>query len=118
MPGIGVGTRGRVTTALAHLLVRLVFHGNPEWYRCNYNNALRVTAGKVEAQVNRPHLLTQPQQKLQLNYKTTITQNPQKIELHESLTTKELKKSHSSRWVGGKEMQRLGRGSPTPTCGG
>ena len=52
------------------------------------------------------HLLTQPQQKLQLNYKTPITQNSQKIELYGSLTTKELKKSHLSRQVGGVEMQR------------
>ena len=46
------------------------------------------------------HLFVQPQQKLQLNYKTTITQTCQKIKLCESPTTKELKKSHSSRWVG------------------
>ena len=51
-------------------------------------------------------LLTPPQQKLQLNYKTTITQNCQKIELYGSPTTKELNKSHSSRQVGGEEMQR------------
>ena len=54
------------------------------------------------------HLLTQPQQNLQLNYKTTITQNRQKIELRESLTTMELKKSHSYRKVVGEAMQRRG----------
>ena len=42
-------------------------------------------------------LLSEPQQKLQLNYTTAITQNHQKIKQHENLTTKELKKSHSSR---------------------
>ena len=54
------------------------------------------------------HLVVQSQQKLQLNYKTTITQNHQKIELYGSLTTKELKKSHSSKQVGGVEMRRCG----------
>ena len=54
---------------------------------------------QMEVQVNRACLLTQPQQKLQLDYKTNITQNPQKIQLYGSLTTKELKKPHSSRWA-------------------
>ena len=54
------------------------------------------------------HLLAEPQQKLQLDYKTTITQNHQKIELYGSSTTKELKKSHSSRWVGGEERKCVG----------
>ena len=49
------------------------------------------------------HLLTQPQQKLQLNYKTTVTQNHQKMEPYGSLTTRILKKSHLSRQVGGVE---------------
>ena len=35
-----------------------------------------------------------------------MIQNNQKIELYGSLTTKELKKSHSSRQIGGAEMQR------------
>ena len=48
-------------------------------------------------------LLAQPQQKLQLHYKTTITQNHQKIKLYRSPITKELKKSHSFRRVGGVE---------------
>ena len=52
------------------------------------------------------HLLTQPKQKLQLNEKTIIIQNHQKIEWYESPTTRELKKSYSSRWVGGVEMWR------------
>ena len=57
-------------------------------------------------------LLTQPQEELQLNLKTSNTQNCQKIQLHGSLTTKDLKKPHSSRWVEGKETwsqaERLG----------
>ena len=44
--------------------------------------------------------------KLQLNYRTNITQNCQKIELYGTLTTKELKKPHSSRRVGGTEIRR------------
>ena len=72
---------------------------------------------QMEVQVNTAHLLTQPQQKLQLNYKTTITQNCQKIELYGSSTTKELKKSHSSRWIGGAETWKWGLGGPTHTCG-
>ena len=63
------------------------------------------------------HLLTQPQQKLQLNYKTNITQNYQKIEVYESMTTKELKKSIHLRGVEGAEMRREAWGGPITTCG-
>ena len=42
------------------------------------------------------------------NLKTKNNQNCQKIELHESLTTKELKKKHSSRLVGGAEAGSQG----------
>ena len=76
---------------------------------------------QMEVQVNTAHLLTQPQQKLQLNYKTTITQNCQKIKLYGHPKIKELKKSHSSRPVGGAEMRsqlRSRMGSPTPTGSG
>ena len=38
------------------------------------------------------------------NTKTNINQNCQRIELYESLTTKELKKKHLPRLVGGVEM--------------
>ena len=41
--------------------------------------------------------------KLQLNYRTNITQKCQEIELYGSMTTKELKKPHSSRQVGDAE---------------
>ena len=44
--------------------------------------------------------------KLQLNYRTNIIQNHQEIELYGSLTTKELKKLHSSGWIGGAEGWR------------
>ena len=43
-----------------------------------------------------------------VNLKIKIRQNCQKIELYESLTTKELKKKHSSRLVGGEELGSLG----------
>ena len=59
----------------------------------------------MEVEVNTAYLHAQSQQKLQLDYKTNITQNSQKIELYESPTTKGLKKSHSSRQVGGAEMK-------------
>ena len=42
--------------------------------------------------------------KRRTNLKTKSNQNCQKIELYGSPTTKELKKKHSSRWVGGGEM--------------
>ena len=42
------------------------------------------------------------------NLKTKNNQNCQKIELYESLTTKELKKKHSSRPIGGAEMGSRG----------
>ena len=55
-----------------------------------------------------------------------MTQICQKIELYGSLTTKDLKKPHSSRQVGGEESQRCGvagrgdggRDDPTFTYGG
>ena len=52
------------------------------------------------------HLCAQLQQKLQLDYKTSITRVNQKTELHGSLTTKDIKKPHSSRWVREEEMWR------------
>ena len=42
------------------------------------------------------------------NLKTKNNQNCQKIKLYRSLTTKELKKKHSSRPVGGEETGNLG----------
>ena len=42
------------------------------------------------------------------NLKTKNTQNCQKIELYGSLTTKDLKKPHSSRWVRGAKWQSWG----------
>ena len=76
--------------------------------------------------MNTTCLLVQSQEKIQLDYKTDISKNHQKIELYGSLTTKELKKPHSSRqvtgWRGrdtqrGPGTQRRGLGSPIPTCG-
>ena len=43
------------------------------------------------------------------NLKTKNNHNCQKIELYGNLTTKELKKKHSSRPVGGSEMGSRGR---------
>ena len=51
-----------------------------------------------------PCLLIQLQQKSPLDYKTNTTHNHQEIELFGSLTTKDLKKPHSSRQVGGAEV--------------
>ena len=56
--------------------------------------------------VSMPCLLTQLEKKLQLDYKTNITQECQKIELYGSLTTKDLKKPHSSTQIGGVETWR------------
>ena len=63
---------------------------------------------KMEVQANMPGLLQKPQKELQIDLKTNNTQNYQKIELYGSPTTKDLKKPHSSRWVGGVELQRQG----------
>ena len=52
-----------------------------------------------------PHHTT----KRRTNWKTKINQNCQKIKLYEILTTKELKKKHSSILVGGEEMGSRGR---------
>ena len=60
----------------------------------------------MEAYLDMLHFLMQPQTKLQLNPKTNNTQTCQKIELYGSLTTKDLKKPHSFRWVEGAEMWR------------
>ena len=53
----------------------------------------------MEAYVDTLRLLEQPPKELQLNLKTSNTQNCQKIKLYGSLTAKDLKKPHSSRWV-------------------
>ena len=80
-------------------------------------------------------LLAQPQKELQLDLKTVNTQNCQKIELYGILTTKDLKKPYSYKWVGrrggdaetGREARSCGvvwrgcssgRGGPTFMCGG
>ena len=60
----------------------------------------------MEVQVNMLCFLAQLQKKLHLDYKTNITQNHQKIKLYGSLTTKDLKKLHSSRQVGRVETWR------------
>ena len=51
------------------------------------------------------------------NLKTKNNQNRQKIELYGSLTTKELKKKHSSRAVGGVETGSRGREDSEPGSG-
>ena len=62
------------------------------------------------------HPLAQPQKELQLNLKTNTTQNCQKIELYGSLTTKDLKKPHSSRRVGG-QIRGVGWRGKETWCG-
>ena len=59
-------------------------------------------------------LLMQTPRELQLNLKTNNIQNCQKIKLYESPTTKNLKKPHLSRQVGGVETQRWDRVMWTP----
>ena len=54
------------------------------------------------------HLLAQPKEGQQ-QFKIKNNQNWQKIELYASPTTKEIKKKHSSRPVGGAEMGSRGR---------
>ena len=51
------------------------------------------------------------------NLKTKNNQNGQKIKLYGSLTTKELKKKLSSRWVGGVEMGSRGGEDKQQGCG-
>ena len=53
-----------------------------------------------------PCLLVQPQRESQLLLRVKNNQNHQKIKLYGSLTTEDLKKSHSSRLVGGAELWR------------
>ena len=54
-------------------------------------------------------LAPQQQKKTTINLKTKNNHNCQKIELYGSLTTKELKKKHSSRPAGGVETDSQGR---------
>ena len=59
--------------------------------------------------------------KITAKYRTNITQNHEKIKIYGSPTTKELKKPHSSKQVGGTEGQRHGDvelAGHTPTGGG
>ena len=61
----------------------------------------------MEAQVDMLRLCMQPQE-LQLNLKINNIQNCQKIKLYGSPTSKDLKKPHSSRRVGGAEKWSQG----------
>ena len=54
-------------------------------------------------------MLPHTTQRRTTNLKTKNNQNCQKIKLYGSPTTKELKKKHSSRLVGGEERGNLGR---------
>ena len=54
-------------------------------------------------------LLCTTKRRTTTNLKTKINQNCQKIKLYGSLTTKELKKKHSPRLVGGEETGNHGR---------
>ena len=76
--------------------------------------------------VGRYTLLPHTTKKTTTNLKTKDNQNCQKIELYRSLTTKELKKKHSTRLVGGEETGSQGRKDMrwggccrpgSPTCG-
>ena len=60
------------------------------------------TSGQ-DAGISRYTLTPRTTKRTITNLKTKNTQNYQKIELYGSLTTKELKKRHSSRPVGGVE---------------
>ena len=55
------------------------------------------------------HCASSPNQKKDNNLKTKNNHSCQKIKLHGSSTTKEIKKKHSSRLVGGVEMGSQGR---------
>ena len=63
---------------------------------------------KMEVCVHTLCLLTQPNEGQQQIKKKKKQQNCQKIQLYGSLTTKELKKKHSSRPVGGVEAGKEG----------
>ena len=71
---------------------------------------------KTEEWVDTLLLLVQPQRELQLFIKINNNQNHQKIKAYESPKTKDLKKPHSSRQVGGAESRIWQRGAETP-CG-
>ena len=53
-----------------------------------------------------PHTTTE---KITTRLQNKYHQKHQKIELYGSLTTKDLNKPHSSRWVGGAEMGRVAK---------
>ena len=78
------------------------------------------------------HFLAQHKIRITTNLKTKNNQNCQIIKLYESSTTKELKKKHSSRWLGeveigscgGEDAGKVGvvavgkMGNSTVTCNG
>ena len=61
-------------------------------------------ASSQDGGIGRYTLLPHTTKRITTNLKTKNNQNCQKIKLYESLTTKELKKKHSSRPGGGAEM--------------
>ena len=97
--------------------------GNKWWWKKISLKKNKIEYSAQDAGVSKQSLpLHTTTEKLQLDYKTSITHNHQKIKMYGSLTTKELKKSHSSRRVGGLERQgkagRYGWVVPhTPGCG-
>ena len=63
-------------------------------------------------------MLPHTTKRITTNLKTKNNQNCQKIKLYESLTTKELKKKHSSRLIGGAETGSWAERSGKATAGG
>ena len=71
---------------------------------------------KMEAEVDTLCFLAQPKGQQQIG-KQKITRTARKSTLYESVTTKELKKKHSCRLVGGEEMGSRGREDMQQGCG-
>ena len=66
-------------------------------------------ASSQDGGIGRYTLLPHTTKRITTNLKTKNNQNCQKIKLYESLTTKELKKKHSSKLIGGAETGSWGR---------
>ena len=79
-------------------------------------STLKELLTQMELQVDALCLFAQPKERQQQILKQKNNQNCQKIKLYGSLTTKELKKKHSSRLIGG--MERGSQGGEDEQQGG
>ena len=104
---VGAYKRQLLKVSLTSMFLSLTFFLPSPLSKNKYNLQKNVHPTQTSGQdggIGRYALSSHTTKRTTTNQKTKSNQNCQKIELYGSLTTKELKKKHSSRLVGGVEM--------------